>query len=494
MGVKRALRSVSALFIAGTVVFGGLSNQGASAADSHSRHGGVGYMRLRVHLYRYHVSVVVPQLVGGGSASLAVNASLKAEAAALPAQWLQMFPSQREGPKNPPGYFFADSQAGFTSSSPLLVNTLIPVVAGCGVCTDTEYWASDAALVSNGQRFNPYAGIFSNRELALKAIVRDLRWQYRHIRAPNTCVAQMRQVGIKELGTPSALLGYVIDAHAFALLANGLEVGIEQGALYDEACGDSGFLVPYSVIDPYLNDLGHHLVESFLYEPVAPGPGFVTPVHNCPSELIDYPRSSSNPPRQQRVNVPEPVASQVAIYTETGEILRLLAPNGWHCIVWTSEDGGAIFDVFPPWETSPRFFQTFPPTHSRRQGITLYAEPACGSCLFSIACPYFASARAAMHKEGVWFPDSAKECRPPRHEVVRQLTGSIVQAVDPPGVIGDNWPTGGPYTAISDIAYSGYAERHAPPFGASILTCTLPPQDETLCLGTLAWFEDTNHY
>jgi hypothetical protein len=493
MGMRQALRSMSALGIAGTVVLGGLSTHGATAAGPHAPRGGIGYVGLRVHLYRYHVSVVVPQLVRGGSAISAVNTSLRAEAAELPAEWLQMFPSQREGPKNPPGYFIADAHAGFTSSSPLLVNTLIPVIAGCGVCSDTQYWAYDAALVSNGQRFNPYDRIFSNRALALKAIVRELRWQYRHIRAPNLCVAQMRQTGIQELGTPSAILGYVMDAHAFALLANGLEVGIDHGALYDEACGDSGFLVPFSVIDPYLNDFGHQLVESFLYEPVAPGQGLVTPVHNCPSELIDYP-GTSKPPRQQRVNVPEPVASQVAVYTETGEILRLLAPNGWHCIVWTAEDGGAVFEVFPPWEISPKFFESFPATHSQRQGITLYAEPACGGCLFSIACPYFASARAAMHKEGLWFPDSAKMCRPPEGEVVHQLSSPVVQAVDPPGVIGDNWPTGGPYTAISEIAYSGYYERHAPPFGASILTCTLPPQDETLCLDTLAWFEDTNRY
>jgi hypothetical protein len=194
------------------------------------------------------------------------------------------------------------------------------------------------------------------------------------------------------------------------------------------------------------------------------------------------------------VNVAPGLAKQVADYTDEFSTLHLLAPNGWRCRASFFEDGGATFAISPPWENSPGFYQVpQEPWHvSKRVGITLYAEPVCGGCLLSIACPYFASARKAGAREGFTW---ALSCRPPRREEVRRESATLVRAIDPPGVVGNSWPTWGPYEAISEISYSGFNAAHPRgPYGASELTCTLPRQDGTLCVDTLAWFEHTNRY
>jgi hypothetical protein len=480
-----AVAIVCAVF---TIVQGATANAGTS----YKPRNGVGYVRLHPRMSRYHVRLIVPQLLGSSLTVSDVNKAIRASAALLPAGLFKLIPSEREGPKEPPGFFYAEAQPGLTSSSQMLLNTLIPIYAGCGICSATGYWSSDAALIPNGQSVDLYDALFSHRGSALRAIAQNLRWQYRHGSAPNLCVTQMREARYPQLGSLASVLQDVSIAHAFALLAGGLEVGLNQGAIYDEACGDSGFLVPYRVIEPFLSSLGQQLVTSFEYEPVASGDGYIEPVRVCPTGLgISQRFRGPVLPRQQRVNVPAGIAKQIAVYTDSYGSIRILAPNGWKCEVSIDVDGGAVFEIYPPWENSPRFFgsQSWSRRASKRQGVTLFAEPACAVCKLSIACPYFASARTEIERG--YPPSIAGRCRPPQGELVTQLSASVVRAVDPPDVVGANWPTGGPYTAISDIAWSG---KYGGIDGASILTCTLPSRDETLCFDTLAWFEATNKY
>jgi hypothetical protein len=63
----------------------------------------------------------------------------------------------------------------------------------------------------------------------------------------------------------------VAQTHAVALEVGGLQVGVDQGLLFDEACGLSNFLIPYQRIAPYLSTFGDGLASGFRAEPLDQG-------------------------------------------------------------------------------------------------------------------------------------------------------------------------------------------------------------------------------
>ena len=137
----------------------------------------------------------------------------------------------------------------------------------CSRCTDVQYWSPDAVLLPSGDSVSVYKVLFDTQRTALRAIARQIRWlSTSEYPAPNECIAQMRSDDVAAPSITKLVHGMALW-HNLALEANGLEVGYNQGYLFDDACGLASFLVPYSIVLPYTSALGRRLIESFAEEP-----------------------------------------------------------------------------------------------------------------------------------------------------------------------------------------------------------------------------------
>jgi hypothetical protein len=270
--VSKLVRALMAL--AGGVLALGLALPTTSAAAPAAARGapqyGIGLVNLHLHLPGYHVRVIVPQLASDAPTARRANASLRRSGARLVRQWALFVAHRLPGARGrhlPSGTFDVIPRLGLTAASPLLVNTLLPVLGLCVVCTGVQYWSSDAVLLPSGDSVDLYDVLFAQHRLALDAIARDIRRQYEHFKPePNACTAQMRRDHQPAPSVASLVHGLVYD-HDLALESNGLEVGYNQGYLYDEACGLSPFLIPYRAVLPFASTEGRHLIDSFVDEP-----------------------------------------------------------------------------------------------------------------------------------------------------------------------------------------------------------------------------------
>ena len=166
----------------------------------------------------------------------------------------------------------------------------------------------------------------------------------------------------------------------------------------------------------------------------------------------------------------------------------MLGPRGWSCTASYGQDGAGLFFVFPPSESSPGFFPSvWPPRRSDRRELVVQTNPACVSCVLAQACPYFAHARHLMHLWGYWSPGDQNACRVPHGERVRQLSPSLMSVVDPPHVLGNEVPSGGPFAALGEAGYDPVVAAGVRP-GSYLMTCTLPSRDHPLCYASLQWF------
>jgi len=235
--------------------------------------GDVGLVNLHLKIPYFHVRMLVPQLRSDDPSAIRANETLRRGAAKLAGQWVsylsERVPRGRGGPGRPPGVFDVLPRPGLTGASPLIVDSLLPVLGICSGCTDVQYWSSDDALLASGDSVSLYHVLFDHQRTALQAIARQIRLLYRRAYpAPNACVAQSRA---HHLAAPSIaeLVHGIALWHDLALEANGLEVGFNQGYLYNDACGLPSFLIPYSTVLPHSSALGRRLIESFAEEPTA---------------------------------------------------------------------------------------------------------------------------------------------------------------------------------------------------------------------------------
>jgi hypothetical protein len=188
------------------------------------------------------------------------------------------------------------------------------------------------------------------------------------------------------------------------------------------------------------------------------------------------------------VGLPRRIASQVALYLDQYSATAVLGPRGWDCTASYGEDGAGLFFVYSPKEPSPGFFPSmWPHRRSVRRELVVQTNPSCVACVLVQACPYFAHARHLMHLWGYWGRDSSATCRVPHGEQVRELSTSLMALVDPPHVLGNQVPSGGPYAALGEVGYRPVATGHGRP-GSFLMTCALPARDHALCYASLHWF------
>ncbi len=195
------------------------------------------------------------------------------------------------------------------------------------------------------------------------------------------------------------------------------------------------------------------------------------------------------------VPLPASLGQRLAYYSDDSRSLApVMGPSGWDCGVGVGADGSTVVAVFPPAEASsfpagnlfPRPF-----TGSTDQAVVAYTPSACQDCVYGLVCPLIPTADAQL--------GYSQPCpTPPAAERITWLSGSAsipvgptsvdrISFEDPPGVVGDGNPSGGPYPANGVINY-----RYGPEGSAASLTCTLPTNEHQLCTEILNDFDQRN--
>jgi hypothetical protein len=175
------------------------------------------------------------------------------------------------------------------------------------------------------------------------------------------------------------------------------------------------------------------------------------------------------------VSVPTSLAGKLAVYADSNNLMRVLAPAEWSCSASYGADGSGIITVVPTGEALPASGLD---ASSADQAIT--ASETGGSAVQAAAeaCAYFSAAAAATES------DLGQGCSPrPTSEMVDPISATLVDFEDPAGTKGSGDPSGGQDPANGVLAYS---PTQSP--GLYLDTCTLPPNEHATCTAALNYF------
>lgn len=459
---------------------------GASAAPKAT---GITLVRLLESAPRYRMDVLAPQLAAAGAAAARSNAATRATEQALVVSWTPWLLAHDRcataATRCAAGRFDVHPRAGGIAASPRLVDALLDMEVTCPGCRTTKKWSSVATLLPSGAPVNVFDLLFGRDPEALRSVAEAIRLEVASWPGVNRCVSDVwgNLAGNKAWQHLPVWLRAMRRHRAVALERTGLLVGFDPGDYFGRACGLSTFLVPYQYFQGLLDPEGQLLVDSFVYESFNPPLRYALPVRVCSSSYaVDQGRWRRHIPRTLEELVPRSLESRAAVYTDTRQSLQVVAPAGWRCDAAFAGDGGSWMAVYPPNEAPPGSADVFEQGHrSEREGVTLTAIPACYSCLLSLVCPYFASARQQW--DGTYGGIHPDPCTRPRKERVVRLTGATVRIVDPPGVVGHGWPSGGADAALSE---AGFGVRRGQ--GSYLETCTLPAGESSRCDSLLGWY------
>jgi hypothetical protein len=153
----------------------------------------------------------------------------------------------------------------------------------------------------------------------------------------------------------------------------------------------------------------------------------------------------SIPPFMQ-VSVPNNLANQLYVYTEQDSMMKLVAPSGWVCRADYAADGSGDVSVYPSGETLPASPLS---SSSKVEAIVGTQVGGCAGCAMSQACSLFNAAAIDYQSQ------FTKKCpaRSPSAESVVHLGSSVVSFADPPGISGNENPSGGQYPANGVMTY-----------------------------------------
>jgi hypothetical protein len=169
---------------------------------------------------------------------------------------------------------------------------------------------------------------------------------------------------------------------------------------------------------------------------------------------------------------------KVGIYSDTRDIMMLLAPKGWSCSASFGADGSGDITVVPHGETLPAGGLKPDSSDSSDQAIT--GSETGGSPVQAAfqACSFFPAAAAATETY------LEKGCSPlPSSESLDRISANVVAFEDPPGTAGTGFPSGGKNPANGVVTY---APDKGP--GSYVDTCTLPQDEHDTCTAALNYF------
>jgi hypothetical protein len=194
--------------------------------------------------------------------------------------------------------------------------------------------------------------------------------------------------------------------------------------------------------------------------------------------VVRCPTAYGDPAEQANASPPPPVVSVpglppgARVWAYAGAFV-VVGPAGWDCQSTLAEDGNQWVLLYPPGTSEPQFRSPF--VRQPQQGITAYLPSEGTRAPYDMACTLFPAAR----------PGSLVCGTRPAGETVQQVSATVVDFEDPPGVTGDGFPSGGSYTARGVMYYQPQNAQSAA--GASA-TCTLPDSEAAVCTAILADF------
>ncbi len=152
--------------------------------------------------------------------------------------------------------------------------------------------------------------------------------------------------------------------------------------------------------------------------------------------------------------------------------ITVLGPTGWACGALVAADGGQRLDVYPPGKLD--YSTQLAPKGAELVEVQLdYTGHVPGVAL---VCDLFPnSAGVSVAKE------SSYPCQKPASEKRSQLTPDVVAFSDAPGVKGSGTASGGSLTSIGAAVYPQLSFGSTDSVNVSLLSCTLPKTDTTLC-------------
>jgi hypothetical protein len=204
------------------------------------------------------------------------------------------------------------------------------------------------------------------------------------------------------------------------------------------------------------------------------------PVVACPtSYAISPPPTSASLPSSMTESVPEDLKSQLSVFADETGNTKLLGPSGWTCNANYGADGSGGVTITPTGEALPPSGQIS--GDSTVEAIVFSETSACVSCREVLACPLFATA-AADYQQDYQMTCIAK----PEAESSEPIEDGVVGFLDPPGVAGDAYPSGGEYPANGVMTYHSGDDN-----GSWLDTCTLPYSQQALCTAVLNNFATT---
>jgi hypothetical protein len=172
------------------------------------------------------------------------------------------------------------------------------------------------------------------------------------------------------------------------------------------------------------------------------------------------------------IDVPAALAANLAIYSDTNEIMMLVAPKGWSCTASYGADGSGGVSVSAPGTSFPT---GKPVPRSAVQAIGGYETGGSGVQAAAEACSYFPTAATATES------DLGRSCSPPStSQKVEQISTTTVAFEDPPGVEGPSTTAGGKNPTNGVIAYSPVKSP-----GYFMDVCTLPGNEHDICTAAL---------
>ena len=184
-------------------------------------------------------------------------------------------------------------------------------------------------------------------------------------------------------------------------------------------------------------------------------------VVHCPATNGGMGTLPAPPPTWDAV-LPSDIALDYSFYGVVQTLV--LAPKVWECSGLVGADGSYEITIADPTDA--------------HAAVSVEGEPGAPyGGILSMACPFFPAAakEAATDFAGVI------TCAVPAGERVLHIDATDIEFIDNPGVAG----TG----ALSGLAYSVYGIVHYDPhFGASQVSCAMPPASSNLCKPILDTF------
>ena len=216
-----------------------------------------------LRLPNYRTSGTYPQVSGRKVRLEAVNAALRnavlraqrAYAAFVRREYMRSQPELFRPGYRYSGTYRTSPRPSLISASTVVVSALVPVLEVLPGGTAGETWLSVTVRVPSGAPVG-IRGLFSQPGRGLRALAAAVR---RKVLATNSCVrASNRGPGgaINARGFAPTARNY----RYFALTATGFAVGFPIDQVGGSSCGRVEVTVPYSVVRPYLSNLGQRLV------------------------------------------------------------------------------------------------------------------------------------------------------------------------------------------------------------------------------------------